>query len=355
MRKFVLLSLIFGLLLFAITVCHTGVGDILRTLSMFPALIVFVVFLLLFIGVGVIAAWRWKIIIETQNGCVTSFSKILAARLAAFAISYVTPAVLVGGDPVRAYMTRGENGGSLAKSIASVIIDEAIYFFTLFLFVIAGFLFLIDSFSLPRGVLYSFGLFVVFGLIVLHLFYSRLVNKRLDADGFFIFVLKILKLDRLKLLREKMKKLVEIEKIITEFFKNRKSAFIKAFFLSILEVFMYLAMILVIVFHLGPAISFIKSISIFSILTLTSFVPIPGSFGSLEMAVTFIFSLMELGKSNGFAFSLIFRLVNVALVLIGFFVLICLELSVVSRGFDFEAPKELTNIHKFILRLIYRK
>jgi len=198
MRKFVLLSLIVGLLLFMITVQQTGIDSVLKTVYFFPAPVILFVFLIIFTAVGIVASWRWKIIIESQNSHSVSFVKILGARLAAFAISYVTPAVLVGGDPVRAYMIKEESDCSLEKSFASVIIDEAIYFFTLFLFMIIGFLFLADHFALPRSVFYGFCAFVAFGAIILYLFYSRLIVKSADAEGFFIFVVKTLRLDKIK-------------------------------------------------------------------------------------------------------------------------------------------------------------
>lgn len=355
MRKFVLLSSIIGLLLFIFTIQQTGIDSVLKTVYFFPAPVILLVFLIIFAAAGIVASWRWKIIIESQNSCPVNFAKILGARLAAFAISYVTPAVLVGGDPVRAYMVKKESDNSLAKSFASVIIDEAIYFFTLFLFIIIGFLFLADHFSLPRSVFYSFSAFTAFGAVVLYLFYSRLIDKSADTEGFFIFVVKTLRLDKLKYIGNRMEKIIKIEKIISGFFKNKKKVFVKAFLLSILEVLMYLAMIYVIVFYLGSMISLAQSLSIFAILTFTSFIPIPGSFGSLEMAVTFIFDLLGLGKSNGFAFSLIFRLVNIMLVVAGFFTLIYFELQTISRGFTIEAPKAILDIHKFLVRLVYKK
>lgn len=353
MRKFVIISLILGLLLFVFTIQQTGIDSVVKTVYFFPAPVILLVFLIIFAAAGIVASWRWKIIIESQNSHPVSFAKIIGARLTAFAISYVTPAVLVGGDPVRAYMIKEENDYSLEKSFASVIIDEAIYFFTLFLFIIIGFLFLADHFSLPRSVFYSFSAFSAFGAIVLYLFYSRLIARSANAEGFFVFVVKTLRLDKLKYIESRMEKIKKIEKIISGFFKNKRDVFAKAFLLSILEVLIYLAMIFIIVFYLGSAISLAQSLSIFAVLTFTSFIPIPGSFGSLEMAATFIFDLMGFGKSNGFAFSLIFRLANITLVFIGFLALIYFEMATISKSFTIEAPKELVSIHKFLVKSVY--
>jgi hypothetical protein len=69
----------------------------------------------------------------------------------------------------------------------------------------------------------------------------------------------------------------------------------------------------------------------------------------------FIFNLLDLGKSNGFTFSLIFRSINIALVFIGFFSLIYFELKTISHHFSLEAPKPLLRIHRFLVRVFCKK
>jgi len=151
MRKviFCTISLLVGFLLFAIVMQQAGVSDVLKTVSLFPPSIIILAFVLNFIAVCVIGSWRWKIIIESQNSHKISFLKVFRAKLAGFTVSYITPSVLIGGEPVRAYMIKEETDCDWERSLASVMIDVAIYFFSLFLFMLAGFLFLVNYFSLP--------------------------------------------------------------------------------------------------------------------------------------------------------------------------------------------------------------
>ena len=352
MRKviFCTISLFVGLLLFTVAIQQAGIGDVLKTVFLFPPLIIILVFILNFIAVCVIGSWRWKIIIESQNSHKISFLKVLKAKLAGFAVSYITPSILVGGEPVRAYMIKEETDCDWERSLASVMIDVAIYFFSLFLLMLAGFLFLINYFSLPLEFFCGFGIIVILNIFILYLFYSRVLNRNSDGDGFFIFIIKTLRLNKIKLIRNKEKNIKKTERMITQFFRNKKRALLKAFFLSILEIIFYLAIICIIVFYLsqtGATFEFIQSIPIFFLITLANFVPIPGSFGSFEAALTFIFELLNLGKSNGFTLSLIYRFVNIALVVIGFFALIYFETTTVSRKFSAEAPKVLLKMRRF--------
>lgn len=352
-RVALVISLLIGALLFTLTMKEAGVDNVRDTILFFPASILIVVFLINFLAVCVIGAIRWKIILESQNSHKIDFFKVLRAKLAGFAISYLTPSVLVGGEPVRAYMIKEESDYGWEKSIASVIIDQAIYFFTLFLFMIAGFLFLADHFSLPREMFYGFAIIILATVFIFHLFHSRIMNNNPDGDGLFMFIIKTVRLNKFSFIKKREDNICKMEKIIAQFFKNKKRALIKAFLLAILEVIFYLTMIWIIVLSLGEIINLTGAVSIFFLITVANFVPIPGSLGSFEASLTFIFNLLGLGKSNGFTFSLIYRFINIALVIVGFFALMHFELKMLSRDFSLEAPKSIQQLHGFLIKMVY--
>ena len=354
-RLFFLVSLILGLLLFLFTGQQAGVSDVLKTISVFPIQIIIAVFLINFIATAIIGSLRWKIILTSQNVCDVSFSKVIRAKLAGFLVSYITPSVLVGGEPVRAYMIKERSSCGWEKSFASVVIDQTIYFFTIFLFMIIGFLFLVECSFLPAEIFYGFGIIIIFVIFTSCIFYSRTLNKNSDGDGFFMFFIKTIKLDRIKFIKSREKNIDTTEKIVSHFFKNKRRVFIKAFALSVLEILLYLAVIWTIIFYLSPAIKATQAASIFFLLTLANFIPIPGSLGSFEMALTFIFDFFGFGKSNGFTFSLIYRTISIALVFIGLFTLIYFELKTISHHFSIEAPKPLLKIHRFLVRIFCKK
>ncbi len=349
------ISLVVGFLLFAFAILQAGIDNVVKAILLFPAHIIIIAFFVNFIAVCGIGSLRWKIIIKSQNHREISFLKVFKAKLAGFSISYITPSILIGGEPVRAYILKEESNYGWEKSFASVIIDEAIYFFTLFLFMTIGFLFLADHFSLPRSISYGFWIIIGSSTTVLYLFYLRLANQDSNKEGFFKFLIKTLRLDRIKYIKDREENIDRTEKIILDFFKNKKRTFVEAFFLAIAEVILYLVVILIIVFYLNKTINAFYSISILSILTLANFVPIPGSLGSFEALLTFVFDLLGLGRSSGFAFSLIFRLINVAIVFVGFLALLYFELRTVANNFSLEAPETLLNIHRFLAKMLQKK
>ncbi len=354
-RVFFLVSLILGLFLFLFTGQQAGVDDVLKTISLFPFQIIIAVFLINFIAIAIVGSLRWKLILKSQNVCDISFSKVIRAKLAGFLVSYITPSVLVGGEPVRAYMIKERSSCGWEKSFASVVIDQTIYFFTIFLFMIIGFLFLVEYSFLPAEIFYGFGIIIILVIFTFCIFYSRTLNRNSDGDGFFMFFIKAIKLDKIKFIKTREKNIDATEKIVSRFFKNKRKVFIEAFVLSILEILLYLAVIWIIIFYLNPIIEITQTASIFFLLTLANFIPIPGSLGSFEMALTFVFDFFGFGKSNGFSFSLIYRIINIAIVFIGFFTLIYFELKTISHHFSIEAPKPLLKIHRFLVKMFCRK
>lgn len=356
MRKstFYIISLLLGLILFVFSIKQAGIGSILKSISFFPVSAIIVVFLANYFAAIIIATMRWKVVIEAQENCKVDFSKIMTAKLAGFAMSYITPSVMVGGEPIRVYMLKESTGLSWEKSLATAIIDQTIYYFSLLLLMIVGFLFLADHFSLPRGITYGFWAIIVIGLAILYVFYKRVIMKRPGQEGFFMFIINALRLNKIGYIRNREKNIKNTERIIADFFRNKREALLQVFLLAVAEVVAYLLVVWVIALYLGAKVTVFSSISIFAIITLASFVPIPGSLGSMEASITFIFDLFLLGGGNGFTFSLIFRLVNVMTVIAGFFAIVYFELKNIRNKF-MQAPQELSDLHRFILNIFHRK
>ena len=356
MRKstFYIVSLSLGLILFVFSIKQAGIGSILESLSFFPTSSIIVVFLANFVAAILISTMRWKIVIEAQENRKIDFSKVMIAKLAGFTMSYITPSVMVGGEPIRVYMLKESAGLSWEKSLATAVIDQTIYFFSLLLLMIIGFLFLADHFSLPRGITYGFWAIIIIGIIVLHIFYKRVISKTPGQEGFFMFIINTFRLNKIRYIRNKEKSINNTERIISDFFRNKRKALFQVFMLAVAEVVAYLVVVWVLAMYLGAKVTVFSSISIFAIITLASFVPIPGSLGSMEASITFIFDLLTLGGGNGFTFSLIFRLVNILTVIAGFFAIVYFEVKNIKDKFK-QAPQELSDFHRFILNIFHRK
>ena len=75
-----------------------------------------------------VITYRWKLIIESQGDKV-SYKKLLAPKFVGFTVSFLTPGMYVGGEPVRAYLLKKNTGIRFSKGLSSIIIDKILDFY----------------------------------------------------------------------------------------------------------------------------------------------------------------------------------------------------------------------------------
>ena len=80
---------------------------------------------------------RWWIIVRAQSRGV-SFRSLLAARLAAFGVSYFTLGPQVGGEPLQVLALRRRHGLTYSRATASVLMDKLLEFLVNFLLLALG-------------------------------------------------------------------------------------------------------------------------------------------------------------------------------------------------------------------------
>lgn len=336
-KALLILSLIAGLLLFAFAFQHVGLDEIKNTLLVFPKKTLVILFLVNAIAAILIGGYRWYIIFKAQ-GCQIGFWSIIQAKLAGFSVSYITPAALVGGEPVRAYMVKESSQLGWEKSFASVIIDQIIFFMALFVLMLFSFILLLGKFSIPQEITYSVFFLFLLALLVMYVLYAKTINRHDGERAFFSFIIYKAGLHKLRFIEKHLKSIEETDSLIEIFFKKNTKIFIWAFLLAFLEFAVYVFVVFLMCMFLGEPVSFFSSLEIFFLITLANLVPIPGALGSFELFLTVIFDLLGLGKDTGLAFSLIFRFINVALCLVGLLALLSFVLKTVSRNISDDAP-----------------
>ena len=80
---------------------------------------------------------RWWIIVRAQNRGVSFFS-LLAARVAAFGVSYFTLGPQVGGEPLQVLALQRRHGLTYSRATASVLMDKLLEFLVNFLLLALG-------------------------------------------------------------------------------------------------------------------------------------------------------------------------------------------------------------------------
>ncbi|MFA6897477.1 MAG: lysylphosphatidylglycerol synthase transmembrane domain-containing protein [Patescibacteria group bacterium] len=341
----IVLSFVIGVALFALAFGQVDWIQIETAIVLFPKKALFLVFVINFLALFMVGSYRWQLILDSQ-GCPVRFWKVVRAKLAGFAFSYITPSALIAGEPIRAYMIKEEGNCGWEKSSASVILDQMIYLIVLFFTIIFGFIFLAEKFSLPWDVIYGF--WGVFALVAftLYLFYKKTFKRRDGEHAFFTSVIYKIGLARFNYVKDKLPAVERTEEVIEAFFRKSRSTFAAVVGLAFLDILLNVLAVAVACFYLGHWLGITESLSIFAFWSLANLVPIPGALGSSELALSFVFNLLGAGKDVGLVFSLIFRAINIVFCILGILAFLHFAIKTASRNFSLETPPLLMKIHK---------
>ncbi len=105
--------------------------------------------LLSFVNLAVLATFsaRWWLLLLAQ-GYRISYIRLMAYRLATFAVSYFTPGPHFGGEPLQVYLVSSRHGVPTSASVAAVLVDKVLEMTTNFTFLTLGVLFVMQSHAL---------------------------------------------------------------------------------------------------------------------------------------------------------------------------------------------------------------
>ncbi len=286
-----LFSLFLGIGIFSWLIKTVGWQEIKNTLLVFTGwqgLAIFALTLLMTLA----GTWKWKEILNGE-GVRISFKSLFGPYLAGFAVMFLAPIFLWGGEMFRGYALKEKNSIPWSKGMASVIIDRILEWTVNLVVIFFGAIIFLLTIGLPPkklGIIFG-GLFLIF-LAGISFFYLKCIKKESVAKLF---------------IKNDNNQLVEIEKEIFRFFKVKNMAIWKSFSLSFLRAaIMYLRAWLLILF-LGENIGALPILSILGFTYFAVMIPIPTALGSHEVIQTFAFNSLGLGLGTATAFTMIIR------------------------------------------------
>jgi len=110
----------------------------------------------------------WWIILRSY-GIRLPLSTVIGARLSGYAISYITPTLYFGGEPVRALMVTGKTDAPTTRVFATVFLERFLGGLSMIVFILVGSFFAISSPALPwpekRALIVGVG-FITFWILV---------------------------------------------------------------------------------------------------------------------------------------------------------------------------------------------
>lgn len=314
-----LISLFIGLAVLGLVSSQVGIEKISQALSLFPnyglALVILLAVLIALVGI-----WRWKFILKKQ-GYDLPFLKLGPIWTAGFAITFLTPIAILGGEVFMIYSLRKLFSISWEKSISSVFINrilDATIFFPLLLLGILIFPTLTGFLPVAKVLIVGGAMTALLGGL-LAVFYFKSFKKESVLKWIFkFFGIKPKSLES----NRKGRLMFDTEKEVIRFFGLREGSMWKGIGISVLKYSLFLVQFWFIIYFFGGGTSILRTISIYGFHNLACLVPIPAMLGSLEVAESLVFEGLGLGANLGVAFSFLVRGINLLICLVGFLFLI---------------------------------
>jgi glycosyltransferase 2 family protein len=318
MRKglILLLFLIFGVILFILTLSNVGFHTVREALSAFSFFQLVLVFIVLFSGIILMGALRWQNIMKILQVETPNFKKIILAKIVGFSLSYVTPAALFGGEPARFLILKSSNETNNNRLIASIILDKIIQFLASFLFFFVGIFLLLVYLKVNWLIQVLFFIFALF-LISFFYFFLHKVKKVSNGKGIFITLAEKLYLKKIIKSTNLETKLEEVEKPIRSFLICGKQIIKKAIIYSAFEIIFVLVSLWLIIFFMNHLLTVSKVLVIKSMTDFSSIIPFPAALGTLEVTQAFVFKIFGIGATMGVALSLVYRGLNLVMAFFG--------------------------------------
>ena len=270
----------------------------------FPAVI------LLWVPIYMMNAWAWRVIINDGSNVRMGFWQVLKYTISGYALNYVTPVGLLGGEPYRIMELTSYVGR--AKAASSVILYAMMHIFSHFWFL----LFSVGVFFLRYGSQISWPLALTLAAVMLFCFagiYFFLVGYR---DGLAMRTLRLL--SHLPWLGHRIARLSEehregIEKVdrqIAELHAQRRSTFYQSLGLEFLARIVGCFELQFILFIFTPDVNFWDCVLMQAFISLVGnlFFFIPMQMGAREGGLAIVTNAMHLHGGYGLLTGLITRL-----------------------------------------------
>lgn len=288
-----------------------GWAEIGKAFSVFTgwqgAAIIFLTFLVAFIG-----NLRWREILKDAGVEVNAWD-LFKIYLGGYAMMYLLPVMVWGGEAFRMYGLAKDKKVSWKKTFSSVVIERILEWTVNLIVIIVGtvaFVFYRYKAHLPSPeMMAAFGVAFLFFVTIISYFYIKAFGRKSIIRGFLkrFFKKEI----------DETHGLIIAENEIFNFFQLDNPSFAKGMALSVLRALVMQLRAWLLILFLGALIGFWPSLSILSFSYLSSLIPIPASLGSHEAVQIFAFTAMGLSGSMATAFTMIIRAAEIVISTLG--------------------------------------
>jgi len=256
---------------------------------------------------------RWWLLLSSL-GWRLSYLRLSSYRLAAFAITYLTPGPQIGGEPLQVHLLRQRHQVSGATATASVALDKSLDLLVNFGFLVLGAVVITRlqvDFQLRPAILLALAI----GLLALPLAY--LAASWLGIRPFTALFLHWPAGDR-SLRYQKLLRLVqEAEAQVSDFYRQRPRTLVLALLFAVVTWVAMVGEYWLAARFLGLPYTLWQAIAALTAARFAFLLPLPAGLGVLEASQAFAAAALGYDPAAGAALALLIRARDVVLALLG--------------------------------------
>jgi uncharacterized protein (TIRG00374 family) len=281
-----------------------------------------------------LGTFQWSLVLR-EAGIFRGPWQAFTARLAGFAVTYLTPSMYFGGEPVRASVYKRERIAS-QRLYATIVLDKYIELSTKFPCIIAGFAILAVLIR-PSVVLVSaVGAVLAFLLGFFVLLVVRLFNRP-DLIARFVkrLVRPLARINR-RLAVKVIVAMKEFARDVAEIMAHRRVfylAMLTGVTVSVVEVLQTFFILGALDPSWAAVDRLVRSFVIFATVFIQALVGLlPGNLGGMEGTHLAIFNVLGIGSARSLIYTIILRIGQMAMVLLGILAIVAWRLK--RKGAD---------------------
>ncbi len=266
------------------------------------------------LAILVIQTFEWGLILK-EAGIYRGFWWTFFARVSGFALTYLTPSMYFGGEPVRASLYK-DRFMSYQKVYATIALDKYIELGAKIPCIMAGFSLLVYFVHTGTVLILISGTILLVFIGFFLLLIVKLFSSRTFIVAFFKRLLRPLARVNPRLAVKVLRSIKEFAFDVHQLIGSRKIFYIAlaaGVLVAVVEV-LQTYYILLVLGHPSLANSFV----IFSTVVVQGLIGLlPGNIGGMEGTHLFIFNLLRIGSNASLVYTIILRMGQMTMVLLG--------------------------------------
>ena len=309
------LSVVLGLIILGAILGFIGPAKVFRQISAlgwdgFSLMIASIVLTFLFWTL----AW---VVIMIGYGVTAPFTLSFWARIGSFAVSFLTPSMHFGGEPVRALVVEKESNSSYSRIFATIVAERITMMAALVAVILLGAFLGIYS-KIPNDTLLYMILIALFFVSLVTILIMNFYKKLFLFTRFAAFLKRLL--PWVELLERAESGIRHLEKEISMAFGQHLKHTLAAFLLDLVAtVFMFIRPQIYFYFTQGRIFSIVELTMLFAMISVLSslFWVTPGGIGVSEGGFIGIFALFGINGSEAVAYSFSVKVIQLFFVGLG--------------------------------------